>query len=131
MALLSDEKSNGLQFSKLVIIFCLLVMTLGTVGALATYILFAVPESVVCALIAAAGGCWMTAVVWYLKKSQAENTMKMYLSAYKDIASFKVANGEDAEETLNQVEDNLLYKMGYAIDANLDEATSPIEKQDI
>jgi hypothetical protein len=131
MALLSDEKSNGPQFSKLVIIFCLLTMVLGILGAVAAYILFGVSESIICSLIAAAGGCGMTAVVWYLKKSQAENTMKMYLSAYKDIASFKVANGEDAEETLNQVEDNLLYKMGYAIDANLDEATSPIENQNM
>lgn len=131
MALLSDEKSNGPQFSKLIIIFCLLIMVLGTFGAIVAYVLFAISESIICSLIAAAGGCGMTAVVWYLKKSQAENTMKMYLSAYKDIASFRISNGENAEDILNQAEENLLYKMNYSADMSLDEATSPIENQNM
>ena len=126
MALLSDEKSNGPQFSKLVIIFCLLTMTLGTIGALAAYILFAVSESIICALIAAAGGCGMTAVVWYLKKSQAENTMKMYLSAYKEIAEMK----QDMS-ILDSMEEKILEEMEESIDMTLDDATSLIEKQDI
>ena len=126
MALLSDEKSNGPQFSKLVIIFCLLTMIIGTGGALVASILFAVPESILCALIAAAGGCGMTAVVWYLKKSQAENTMKMYLSSFKEIAEMK----QDMS-ILDNMEEKILGEMEESIDMTLDDATSLIEKQDI
>lgn len=126
MALLSDEKSNGPQFSKLVIIFCLLTMIIGTGGALVASILFAVPESILCALIAAAGGCGMTAVVWYLKKSQAENTMKMYLSSFKEIAEMK----QDMS-ILDDIEEKILGEMEESIDMTLDDATSLIEKQDI
>ena len=126
MALLSDEKSNGPQFSKLVIIFCLLTMTLGIIGAVAVYILFGVSESIICSLIAAAGGCGMTAVVWYLKKSQAENTMKMYLSSFKEVAQMK----QDIS-ILDNLENKILNEMEESIDVSLDDATSLIEKQDI
>ena len=126
MALLSDEKSNGPQFSKLVIIFCLLTMILGASGAVAAHILYGVPESIICSLIAAAGGCGMTAVVWYLKKSQAENTMKMYLSSFKEVAQMK----QDIS-ILDDLENKILNEMEESIDTSLDDATSLIEKQDI
>ena len=130
---LSDDKSNGPQFSKVIVLFCLLVMVLGLVFTGWAYIYLGLSESIACAIITASGCCGITSVVWNLKKSQAENTMKMYLSAYKEIANFKAqsSNPEDSSMILQQAQDEIMAKMNVALSAAIDEATSSIERQDI
>lgn len=73
----------------------------------------------------------VTSIVWYLKKSQAENTVKIYLGAYRKILKLKQEMNEDTSETLNQMEYEILGKLNSNISMAMDEATSPIERQDV
>lgn len=121
-----DNKKDKFQFSKGVTIFSLFFAVVGISAAAASSVLFGLNESTAAAIIAACGGLAITDIVWYLKKSQAENTMKLYLSSFKEIAQMK----QDMS-ILDNMEDKILTEMEESIDASLDDATSLIEKQDI
>ena len=75
-----DSRSNGPQFSKLITILCVLItiVTLIVIPILAIYLELAIEICI--SLITAAGVLGSTAVVWNLKKSQAENTIKIYFN---------------------------------------------------
>ena len=77
-------------------------------------------------LITAAGALGSTAVVWNLKKSQAENTIKIYLSAYKEIIELK-----QDDSLINDMEEQIITKIDGCIEENLNDATTLIEKQEI
>ena len=121
-----DNKKDKFQFSKGVTIFSLFFAVVGISAAAASSVLFGLNESIAAAIIAACGGLAITDIVWYLKKSQAENTMKLYLSSFKEIAQMK----QDMS-ILDNMEDKILTEMEESIDVSLDDATSVIEKQDI
>lgn len=129
--ILGDKKSNGPQFSKLTTIVCILIAIISFVAAPCLCIFFGLSETVAAAIIAAGGTIGATAMVWNLKKSQAENTTKIYLSAYREIAEIKRENNEDVEEFLIDAENNIVNKLNNTIDMSLDEATSSIETQNI
>lgn len=88
-------------------------------------------ETIASATIAACGCIGATSIVWYLKKSQAENTVKIYLSAYEKILNLKQKMQEDTSDTFLQMENNILNKLDNNLSNAMDEATSSIEKQDI
>ena len=67
-----------------------------------------------------------TAVIWNLKKSQAENTIKIYLSAYKEIIELK-----QDDSLINDMEEQIITKIDGCIEENLNDATTLIEKQEI
>lgn len=121
-----DNKKDKFQFSKGVTIFSLFFAVVGISAAAASSILFGLNESIAAAIIAACGGLAITDIVWYLKKSQAENTMKLYLNSFKEIAQIK----QDMS-ILDNMEEKILSEMEESIDVSLDDATSVIEKQDI
>ena len=99
--IMSEPKSNGVQFSKVIVLICLGIMVIGIVAALVVATIFNLVEVPV-ALITACGAVGVTAVVWNLKKSQTENTVKIYTEAYKDMIKFKKEMGikEDYISTL-------------------------------
>ena len=99
--IMSEPKSNGVQFSKVIVLTCLGIMVIGIVAALVVATIFNLVEVPV-ALITACGAVGVTAVVWNLKKSQTENTVKIYTEAYKDMIKFKKEMGikEDYISTL-------------------------------
>ena len=117
--------NNKFQFSKLTVLFCVLLAILGCGCA----ILIPVMESVSIALITASGSIALTAIVWYLKKSQAENTLKIYMSTYKEILELKHQFQED--DLCDEMEENIKNKIDKTIDENIEDATSMIEKQEI
>ena len=120
-----DEKKR-LRFSKGVTIFSLGFAVVGMAAAATSSVMFGLSETIAAAIIAACGGLAITDIVWYLKKSQAENTMKLYLTSFKEIAQMK-----NDMSILDNVEEKILSEMQESIDVNLDDATSMIEKQDI
>ena len=65
------------------------------------------------------------------KKAQSENTVKIYLGAYKEILQLKVKIGEDGTETIDQMESDILGKLNSNLSTAMDEANAPIERQDI
>ena len=124
--ILGDSRSNGPQFSKLITILCVLItiVTLIVIPILAIYLELA--TEICISLITAAGVLGSTAVVWNLKKSQAENTIKIYLSAYKEIIELK-----QDDSLINDMEEQIITKIDDCIEENLNDATTLIEKQEI
>ena len=118
------------QFSKLIVIICVLLSIVGIL--LATILsIVGLSEVVASAIITAYGCMGITSIVWYLKKAQSENTVKIYLGAYKEILQLKVNAGEDGAETIDQMESDILGKLNSNLSAAMDEANAPIERQDI
>lgn len=123
-----DSNSNGPQYSKVIIFICLIVAIISFITAFIGSF-FMLSETVAAALIAAGGAIGMTAVVFYLKKSQAENTIKLYLYSYKEILKLKKEDGD--LEFIDMAGEDMLNKINSTLDTSLSEATSPIERQDI
>ena len=87
------------------------------------------PETLACAIIAALGSVSLTSVVFYYRKAQAENTVKLYVSSYAEIIKMKKAFGEDSSDIMQSMEDGMLGKLDATLNQTLDEATAPIEKE--
>ena len=126
MMIFGDSKSNGPQFSKLITILCVLIVivTLIMIPILAIY--WELATEIYISLVTAAGALGSTAVIWNLKKSQAENTIKIYLSAYKEIIELKQDNS-----LIDNMEEQIITKVDSCIEENLNDATTLIEKQEI
>lgn len=123
---------NKVQFSKVVISICIAIMFIGILIAVIGNVFFALSEVIATTIVTACGCVGITSVVWYLKKSQAENTVKIYLGAYEKILLLKKKlMNEDITETVDQMESNILYKLDNNLSNAMDEATSPIERQDV
>lgn len=123
--------NNKFQFSKIVIAICISITIFGILFSVLGSIIFGLSEVVASAVITACGCIGVTSIVWYLKKSQAENTVKIYLGAYEKILKMKKEINEDTSETLNQMEYEILGKLNSNISIAMDEATAPIERQDV
>lgn len=93
--------------------------------------LYGLDSTVSASAIAACGCITSTSVLFSLKKAQAENTMKIYLGTYKNILELKKESGEDGLDILMDAETNMLDRVNTTLNNSLDEATSPIERQDI
>lgn len=121
---------KNFQFSKLIVIACIVLSIVGILLATILSIL-GLGEVVASAIITAYGCMGITSIVWYLKKAQSENTVKIYLGAYKEILQLKVKIGEDGTETIDQMESDILGKLNSNLSTAMDEANAPIERQDI
>lgn len=129
--IMMDPKSNGIQFSKVIVFICLSIMIIGMVAAVTVAAIFNLVEIPI-AIISACGALGVTSVVWMLKKSQTENTVKIYTEAYKDILQFKKENNiDDEDELVMGLEEGLMGKMNASIDEALGDSTSLIEKQEV
>lgn len=132
---LKDSKTQGIQYSKILILLCLLLAVVGigvTIWASATLFL---AETIACAIVGVCGSLAITSVVWMLKKSQAENTMKIYIAAYEKISNLESQiTTEQSEEDVflmqQQMKEKLLNGMNNVVDVALAEATAPIERHD-
>ena len=103
-----------------------------TIWASATLFL---AETIACAIVGVCGTLAITSVVWMLKKSQAENTMKIYIAAYERISHLESqeTKGQSEEDTFliqEQMKEKLLNGMNNVVDVALAEATAPIERHD-
>ena len=131
---IKDSKTQGIQYSKILILLCLLLAVVGigvTIWASATLFL---AETIACAIVGVCGTLAITSVVWMLKKSQAENTMKIYIAAYERISHLESQTIEQSEEDAflmqQQMKEKLLNGMNNVIDVALAEATAPIVRHD-
>ena len=128
--IMSEPKSNGVQFSKVIVLICLGIMVIGIVAALVVATIFNLVEVPV-ALITACGAVGVTAVVWNLKKSQTENTVKIYTEAYKDMIKFKKEMGIKEDDLMSGIENGIVDKMKGSIGEALIDSTTLIEKQEV
>lgn len=121
---------QNFQFSKKIVITCFILSTIAILLAL-TLSLFGISEIIASSIIAAYGCMGVTSIVWYLKKAQSENIVKIYLGAYKEILELKNNANENQYETIEQMESEILGKLNSNLSLAMDEANSPIERQDI
>lgn len=124
---MGDKHSNGPQFSKIITIICLTLM----VGACWAAASLSLSETVAAALIASFGCLGVTSVVWLMKKSQTENTVKIYMEAYKEVIKYKHEMGEETTNLVEGLEGDMLGKMTGTLDDALSDSTSLIEKQEV
>ena len=82
------------QFSKLIVVICIILSILGIFLA-TIFSIIGLSEMIASAIITVYGCMGITSIVWYLKKAQSENTVKIYLGAYKEILNLKTKAGED------------------------------------
>ena len=127
--LFGDSKTNGPQYSKVITFICIIITIFSFIASLIGCIAFALPESVAVTLIAASGGLGATSVVWNLKKSQAENTIKLYVSSYKEILEMKKESGD--LEFIDTAEQKMINNLESTFDISMEEATATIEKQEL
>ena len=121
-----DSKSNGPQFSKLITFLCVLIVIVILIVITILALYWELATEICISLITAAGALGSTAVGWNLKKSQAENTSKIYLFAYKEIIELKQDNS-----LINNMEEQIITKIDDCVEENLNDATTLIEKQEI
>lgn len=120
-----------IQFSKLLVGLCFL-LAIGGIGFVAYISMVSVIDiSIAISIITACGTILATTLIFYLKKSQAENTLKIYLSTYKEIINIKKENNEDIDNIIEDVENDMMSKMTSTLDDAIYNATSPIERQDL
>ena len=124
---MGDKHSNGPQFSKIITLICLTLM----VGACWAAASLSLSETAAAALIASFGVLCVTSVVWLMKKSQTENTVKIYMEAYKEVIKYKHEMGEETTDLVEGLEDDMLGKMTGTLDDALSDSTSLIEKQEV
>lgn len=120
---------DGPSYSKVVTFMCVMIAIFSILFSAIFSVFFQMSETVAAAIIGAGGCLGVTAVVWNLKKSQAENTIKLYLYSYKEILKLKKEDGD--LEFIDMAGDDMLNKINSTLDTALSDATSPIERQDI
>lgn len=123
----ANDYNGSPQFSKIIVFLCLLFSILGTISAVYVSIAYYVTETIVCAVIAGCNAVGVTAVTFMLKKSQAENTIKLYTSAYKEI----IKMNPEKSYLVNSMEEKMVGGIDNVIDNSLNDAVSAIEKQEI
>lgn len=123
--ILSDKHSNGPQFSKIMVIISILI----AIAGIAVAILMEMPESIAIAIIGICGTMATTTMIWNLKKSQSENTMRIYMSTYKEILKLKqeFGNTEECNELIDSIEQNIQGKIDSNLNNSIDDANSTIE----
>ena len=117
------------EFSKKIIDVIARTTILGGIGVIFVTMLFGLPEALACTVIAALGSVALTSIVFYYRKAQAENTIKLYLASYAEVMKMKKEFGETSSEILYSMENGMLNKIDSTLNQTLDEATAPIEKE--
>lgn len=125
------DNPNGIQYSKVIMAICLITTILCFIAGIGLSIANLITETFAIGLVTTGSAFGMTAIVFFLKKSQAENTMKLYLSAYKEVAKMKILNNEETDSISEMLEQNILTKIDTSFENEIHDATSPIEKQEV
>lgn len=143
-------KNKKFQYSKILplitfILFCGCVIKCFSIDISNVYDL-----SVYAAIITSSGTLCLTAIVWYLKNSQAEKVARIKSETYKVISEERFEYNKkmlelkskykyDDEEIfgiennspLDELEQDALNSMNASIDGIMDEAISPVEIQNL
>lgn len=113
------------QFSKVIVIFAMLISIVGVVSSL----VLSLDSSVAMTLIGTCGGYLTIIITFYLRKSQSENTVKISLSAYERMLKLKqkYSTVEECDEMMEELEDNIKGRVNQTIGKDMDDATRVID----
>lgn len=129
--LIKNKQKKKREFSKKIVAMVAAAAVIGFIVTLLATLFLGLSEMVACAIVAALGSVSLTTIVWYYKKAQAENTIKLYLASYNVILKLKKKYGEEVDSTLETMETNILEKMDNTLNESITDATSIIEQQSV
>lgn len=126
------EAIEQCQFSKLMVCFSVVF----SVFFLLISLLIALCASdldpmIITAMIGVCGGILATTFVWYFKKAQAENSVKIYVNAYKSIIKFRKKYDLDNDELCDRIEESMLQNLDDVAESHMDNATEILEKMEV
>ena len=122
-----DFKDNKVHFSKIIIILCIIFAIVCCTVA----VLIPMADTIAIALITAGGGLASTAIIFNLKKSQAENSVKIYVGAYKIIMKLRQKYGLENDELCDRIENSVLQNLDDVAESHMDNANEIIEKVEV
>lgn len=143
-------KKNKFQYSKILPLITFVLFFGSVVKCFSVDISSAYDLSVYATIITTTGTLCLTAIVWYLKNSQAEKVARIKADTYRIASEERYRYNEKmlklqhkykfTEEEITNVENNsyldefeqdALYSMNSSVDSAMEEATSPIDAQNI
>lgn len=126
------EAFEQIQFSKLIVLFSIFFSIFFL--CIAIIIALVAPELdpiIMTAIITMCGTILATTFVWYFKKSQAENSVKIYVGAYKSIIKFRQKYGLNNDELCDRIEYSMLQNLDDVAETHMDNANELIEKMEV
>ena len=144
---MKKEKSK-FQFSKLIVLITCIIFIICLYNGLTVNVEGYTDLTVIATTITVSGGMFGSAIIYYLKKSQSENNVKLKIELYKVASEERLKYNEQmmilkqkytlSEEDLMSIEDNspmddfeseALSAIGNIISTSESEADSPVELQ--
>jgi hypothetical protein len=129
---MSKNKIDQIQFSKLMVLFAVVFSMLFIIVSL--IIALCAPELdplITTTVIGVCGTILATTFVWYFKKAQAENSVKIYVGAYKSIIKFRQKYKLQDDELCDRIENSMLQNLDDVAEGHMDDATSVLEKVEV
>lgn len=127
-----NETIEYIQFSKIIVIFAVVFSIFFL--CIALIMALAAPEldpMIITAVVGICGGILATTFVWYFKKAQAENSVKIYVGAYKSIIKFRQKYGLDNDNICDRIEESMLQNLDDISEAHMDNANELLEKVEV
>lgn len=116
-----------MQFAKKVVVTTSLVFLLSIISALVWSWLYKNTD-VFMYIIPVTGGVWGTSIIWYMKKSQLENGIKIQLGMIRELLEMKNEfSTNDKDEYIDDIRERAEYRMQERVDEFIDEALTPPE----
>lgn len=129
---MSKNKIDQIQFSKLMVLFAVVFSIFFIIVSL--IIALCAPELdplITTTVIGVCGTILATTFVWYFKKAQAENSVKIYVGAYKSIIKFRQKYKLQDDELCDRIENSMLQNLDDVAEGHMDDATSVLEKVEV
>ena len=126
------EAFEQMQFSKLMVLFSIIFSIFFL--CIAIIVALVAPEldpMITTAIITMCGAIIATTFVWYFKKSQAENSVKIYVGAYKSIMKLRQKYGLENDELCDRIENSVLQNLDDVAESHMDNANEIIEKVEV
>jgi len=129
---IGNTEVEYIQFSKIIVIFAVIFSIFFL--CIALIMALAAPEldpMIVTSVIGICGAILATTFVWYFKKAQAENSVKIYVGAYKSIIKFRQRYGLNNDDICDRIEESMLQNLDDISEAHMDNAHELLEKVEV
>ena len=129
---MSENKMEQIQFSKLMVLFAIVFsMFFITISLIIALCAPDLDPLITTSVIGVCGTILATTFVWYFKKAQAENSVKIYVGAYKSIIKFKQKYKLKDDELCDKLENSILQNLDDVAESHMDDATAVLEKVEV
>lgn len=119
----SKEK---LQFAKKIVVIATILFVLSIISAL-LWSWYDKNTDVFTYIIPTIGGVWGASIIWYMKKSQLENGIKIQIGMIKELMKLKIKYNECSTDYVDEIQEKVESRMQNNIDNFIDEALTPPE----